>query len=84
MPKPTHQAALAALDIASKALADTTLRSPLTGQISARLVQNGERVGIDTRVFDVVDLSGFEMEAAVAPANAASGEVPGQTARLTD
>ncbi|MDP3205216.1 MAG: efflux RND transporter periplasmic adaptor subunit, partial [Hydrogenophaga sp.] len=37
----THQAALAALDIARKSLADTTLRSPLTGQISARLVQNG-------------------------------------------
>ncbi|MDP3107282.1 efflux RND transporter periplasmic adaptor subunit [Hydrogenophaga sp.] len=78
----THQAALAALDIARKSLADTTLRSPLTGQISARLVQNGERVGIDTRVLDVVDLSGFEMEAAIAPADAVSVQV-GQTARLT-
>ena len=78
----THQAALAALDIARKALADTTLRSPLTGQISARLVQNGERVAIDTRVFDVVDLSGFEMEAAIAPADAVAVKV-GQTARLT-
>ncbi|MDZ4126992.1 MAG: HlyD family efflux transporter periplasmic adaptor subunit, partial [Hydrogenophaga sp.] len=55
---------------------------PLTGQISARLVQNGERVGIDTRVLDVVDLSGFEMEAAIAPADAVSVQV-GQTARLT-
>ncbi|MDP1687222.1 efflux RND transporter periplasmic adaptor subunit [Hydrogenophaga sp.] len=78
----THQAALAALDIARKALADTTLRSPLTGQISARLVQNGERVGIDTRVLDVVDLSGFEMEAAIAPADAVAVKV-GQTAHLT-
>ena len=78
----THQAALAALDIARKALADTTLRSPLTGQVSARLVQNGERVGIDTRVLDVVDLSGFEMEAAIAPADAVAVKV-GQTARLT-
>ncbi|WP_066273616.1 efflux RND transporter periplasmic adaptor subunit [Hydrogenophaga palleronii] len=77
----THQAALAALDIAKKSLADTTLRSPLNGQISARLVQNGERVGIDSRVFDVVDLSAFEMEAAITPANAVSVKV-GQAAAL--
>ena len=77
----THQAALAALDIAKKALADTTLRSPLTGQISARLVQNGERVGVDTRVFDVVDLSAFEMEAAITPADAGVVQV-GQEATL--
>ena len=77
----THQAALAALDIAKKALADTTLRSPLTGQISARLVQNGERVGVDTRVFDVVDLSTFEMEAAITPADAVTVKV-GQDAVL--
>lgn len=77
----THQAALAALDIAKKALADTTLRSPLNGQISARLVQNGERVGVDTRVYDVVDLSGFEMEAAIAPADAVPVKV-GQVAKL--
>lgn len=77
----THQAALAALDIAKKSLTDTTLRSPLTGQISARLVQNGERVGVDARVFDVVDLSAFEMEAAITPADAVHVKV-GQTARL--
>lgn len=77
----THQAALAALDIAKKSLADTTLRSPLNGQISARLVQNGERVGVDTRVFDVVDLSAFEMEAAITPADAVAVKV-GQSATL--
>ncbi len=76
-----HRAALAALDIARKSLADTTLRSPIDGQVSARLVQNGERVGIDTRVFDVVDLSAFEMEAAVTPADAAAVRV-GQAASL--
>ncbi len=70
-----HRAALAALDIARKSLADTTLRSPLNGQISARLVQNGERVGIDTRVFDVVDLTAFEMEAAISPADAVTVRV---------
>lgn len=76
-----HQAAVAALDIARKALGDTTLRSPLSGQVSARLVQNGERVGVDARILEVVDLACFELEAALAPADAAQVAV-GQKARL--
>lgn len=76
-----HQAAVAALDIARKALGDTTLRAPLSGQVSARLVQNGERVGVDARILEVVDLSGFELEAALAPADAARVAV-GQKAQL--
>lgn len=77
-----HQAALAARDIARKALADTTLRSPLNGQVSARLVQNGERVGLDARLLEVVDLSGFELEAALAPADAVA-VLPGLQVSLT-
>ena len=76
-----HLAALAALDIAEKSLADTTLRSPLDGQISARLVQNGERVGIDARIFEVIDLSAFELEAAL-PASDAADVRPGQIAQV--
>ena len=76
-----HQAALAALDIARKALGDTTLRSPLSGLVSARLVQNGERVGLDARIMEVVDLSALELEAAISPADAVSVKV-GQTAEL--
>lgn len=77
-----HRAALAALDIARKGMADTTLRSPLDGQIAARLVNNGERVGVDARLLDVVDLSAFELEAALAPADAAAVQA-GQKATLT-
>ncbi|MBS3910596.1 MAG: efflux RND transporter periplasmic adaptor subunit [Hydrogenophaga sp.] len=77
-----HQAALAARDLARKALADTTLRSPLNGQVSARLVQNGERVGLDARILEVVDLSGFELEAALAPADAVA-VLPGLQVSLT-
>jgi RND family efflux transporter MFP subunit len=76
-----HQAALAARDIARKALGDTVLKSPLSGQVSARLAQNGERVALDARVLEVVDLSAFELEAALAPADAAAVRV-GQVARL--
>jgi membrane fusion protein (multidrug efflux system) len=76
-----HEAALAALDIARKSLNDTTLRSPLTGQVSARLAQNGERVGLDVRILEVVDLSAFELAAAIAPGEAVSVQV-GQPAQL--
>lgn len=67
----SHRAALAALDIARKTLEDTVLRSPLDGQVSARYVQNGERVGVDTRILEVVDLTAFEIEAALSPTDAA-------------
>ena len=77
----TQQAAMAALDIARKGLADTTLRSPLSGQVSARMAQNGERVGVDVRILDVVDLSAFELAAAIAPADAVAVRV-GQPASV--
>ncbi len=76
-----HQAALAARDIARKSLGDTTLKAPLSGQVAARLVQNGERVGVDARVYELVDLSAFELEAALTPAQAAAVQ-PGQKALL--
>lgn len=76
-----HRAALAALDIARQSLSDTALRAPLSGQISARLAQNGERVGIEARVVEIVDLSAFELEAALSPLDAARVQT-GQTVEL--
>ena len=77
-----HRAAVAALDLVRHALADTVLRSPIAGQVAARPVNLGERVGVDARVMEVVDLSAFEMQAALSPDDAAR-VAPGQAARLS-
>ena len=77
----TYQAALAGADVARKALLDTVLRSPISGHVTARLAQNGERVGVDARILEVVDLSRMEVEALLGPADSVQVRV-GQTARL--
>lgn len=77
----THKAALAAVDVMRKSLEDTVLRSPMDGQVAQRLAQPGERVGIDTRVLEIVDLQHMEMEAALAAADSMRVRV-GQTATL--
>ncbi len=77
----TFQAAQAAVDMAAKALDDTVLRAPISGTVSQRLAQNGERVGIDARVIEIVDLSRLELEASVSAAESMDVRV-GQTARL--
>jgi RND family efflux transporter MFP subunit len=68
--KATHMAAVAALDVTRKSLDDAVIRSPISGQIAQRLAQPGERVGIDARVVEVVNLSLLELEASFSPAEA--------------
>jgi RND family efflux transporter MFP subunit len=79
--KATHMAALAALDLANKSLADATLRSPLSGVVAQRLAQPGERVAIEARLIEVINLSRLELEAALSAEEASRVKV-GMTAQL--
>lgn len=76
-----HNAALAAVDVARKAMDDTVLRAPIGGTVSQRLAQPGERVGVEARIVEIVDLSKLELEAALGASDSLSVRV-GQVARL--
>jgi membrane fusion protein, multidrug efflux system len=77
----TYKAAMAGADVARKSVADTVLRSPISGQVSQRLAQPGERVGIEARIVEIVDLRELELEAALGAAESVNVRV-GQTAEL--
>lgn len=76
-----HQAALAAAGLARKALTDTVLVAPISGLVSKRLVEPGERLPTDARIIEIVDLSSMELEAAVTSQDITSMRT-GQSARL--
>ena len=77
----TYKAAQAATEVASKSVDDTILKAPISGQISQRLVQPGERVGIDARIVEIVDLSRLELEATLSATDSTQVSV-GQVADL--
>jgi membrane fusion protein, multidrug efflux system len=76
-----HKAALASLDIAKKSVQDTVLTSPISGIVSQRFAQPGERVGVDARVLEIVDLSRMELEAMLAASDSVQVRI-GQPAKL--
>lgn len=59
------EAAKGALDIVQKSLNDTVIRAPISGLVSMRHVQPGEKVSADNKLLDIVDLRRMELEAAV-------------------
>ena len=77
----TYKAALSGADVARKVLDDAVLTSPISGQVSARLAQPGERVSVDVRLLEVVDLNSLELEATMSPADSIDVRV-GQQATL--
>jgi RND family efflux transporter MFP subunit len=77
----SYRAAQAGADVASKSLNDTILRAPISGQIAQRLAQPGERVSVDARIVEIVDLSRIELEASLSAADSLEVKV-GQTAQI--
>lgn len=77
----TYQASVAAADLAKKSMDDTVLRAPIAGVVSQRLAQPGERVAVDGRVIEIVDLRRLELEATLSAADSVQVRV-GQEAQL--
>ena len=77
----SHKAAIAGADVARKALDDATLRAPFAGIVSGRAAQVGERVSIDAKVMELVDLNQLEVEVPLSPSESMDVRV-GQMAAL--
>jgi RND family efflux transporter MFP subunit len=77
----TYKAALAGADVSRKVLDDAVLTSPISGQVSARLAQPGERVAVDGRLLELVDINSLELEATLSPADSIDVRI-GQQAML--
>ena len=78
----TYSAAQAGIDVANKSLEDTVLRTPIAGVVAQRLAQPGERVAVDARVVEVVDLGRLELEASLNAGDSLQVRT-GQVARLS-
>ncbi|QMV74007.1 efflux RND transporter periplasmic adaptor subunit [Comamonas piscis] len=76
-----YQAARSAADVLRKNLSDTVLRSPIQGQVARKWVSNGEKVGPDANVLEIVDLRALELQAQMPAADSLQLRL-GQMAQL--
>jgi membrane fusion protein (multidrug efflux system) len=79
--KASVDSAQGALDIVLKSLNDTVSRAPISGLVSVRHVQPGEKVATDSRLLEIVNLQQLELEAAV-PSSDISKVAIGQKVEL--
>ena len=77
----TVRSAEAQLRIAQKAMSDATIRAPFAGIVARKLANAGEKVGIDSPLFALVDLGLMEIEAP-APASEIPSIKVGQPVRF--
>jgi RND family efflux transporter MFP subunit len=68
--------------IARKALDDANVRAPMGGIVARRYIEPGSSVGMDARLFEIVDLSEMELELPV-PALEIAAVKPGQRVAFT-
>lgn len=71
----TFEAAQAAARLAEKAWQDTRILAPLAGQIAQRFVQPGERLNVDARIVEIVDLDSLEWQVPLSPQDVAQVRV---------
>ena len=79
--KASVDSAQGALDIVLKSLNDTVSRAAISGLVSVRHVQPGEKVAMDSRLLEIVNLQQLELEAAV-PSSEISKVAIGQKVEL--
>lgn len=71
----------AQVQLATKAINDAVVRSPISGVVAKRMVNGGERITPDAPIVNIVDLSRLELEAAI-PASDVPSVVLGQSVRF--
>jgi membrane fusion protein, multidrug efflux system len=77
--KSAHENATSQLNMARSALSETALTAPITGVISKRSIEPGERIGNEMQVFQIIDPNSLEVAVQV-PAERASELKIGQMA----
>ena len=78
----SEKLALSQLELAQIGMADAAVKAPISGIVSRRFVQPGEKVSPDAPLLQIVDLAKMEWQAAVPAAEIPSVKL-GQTAEVS-